>query len=184
MKKKPVLLMLFGIIAFSLTQSCSSPQSPGEEESSVLDEMVRKPKEKIYKPKEKVEIYLTFVKLLEENGDTTKCIAMFDANGDFDIDSLTTVFIPQKGIQGHIHWITAEESGIQKYDIEIVSQSDSVRISQKDVTYQDGEWILALPEDIPVIRAEDEIIKYNLICITDEGDTLGHDPYIRIPKSE
>lgn len=183
MKKKPVLLMLLGIIAFSLTQSCSSPQSSGEEESSVLDEMVRKPKEKIYVPKEEVWIYLVSVKLLE-NGDTVKRIGMFDSNGDCDIDSLTTTFIPQEGVQGHIKWKKAHLGGIRKIDtVKFVNESDLAIISQKDVTYQDGEWILTLPKDIPLIREEDIIIKYLLRVITDEGDTLEHDPYIRVPES-
>ncbi|MBN2481830.1 MAG: hypothetical protein JXB19_08830 [Bacteroidales bacterium] len=189
MKKTSVLVMLFSIITLSLTQYCRSDRNTdGSGQSIEPEKTVYKPPEKIYEHKETVRIYLTSVKQAGENGDTAYHLAMFDANGDYAIDSLTTVFVISKERKsGHIKWKLVQHSGIQEI-IEFKPEDGVPHIIFQEAVIQENEdeWNLDLTEDmLKKVNAEGVTEKYIIKYIPEHyNDTVTIDPYIKIPPPQ
>ena len=184
MKKTPYLVMLFGILAFILAQNCDSGGNKVVSEPSATSDTVDKPKEKVYEPKETVEIYMVSIQQIEKNGDTTHHLAMFDANGDFGVDRLATTFVAERGKSGHIKWKKVHKSGIKKLiEIKYAGDGEPIIFKKGPVYKDDNEWDLEIPENILIIigntvRQEKYIIKY---LLENGNDTVTIDPYLRVP---
>jgi hypothetical protein len=180
MKKTTTLLIFISIMVISLTQGCNKTNivAPGTSVESIDTA-------RIYESKDTVAIYLTSVKRKEGNGKPSYHLAMFDANGDWGIDTLITVFRINsiKAGSGNIQWIKTKKSGIMKIT-EIKSLADSTIIFKKG-TYEHphGVWNLDLPQDINIPPGETIKEKYIIIYIpADNKDTtIIIDPYLRIP---
>jgi hypothetical protein len=184
MKKTPFIVVLLGIGAFSLTQNCAGDRS--KPETGKLKEAVdtiKKPNKNIYEHKETVEIYLCSIRQIGERGDTSYHLAMFDANGDYAVDTLTTMFLPEKSKPGHIKWKEVYNSGIGKIiNIEYAGVGEPI-IFKNGVSHQTGDgWNLDLREDLykyvgEKVLKEKYIIKYIPV---NYNDTVIIDPYLRV----
>lgn len=186
MKKTTPLLMLLSIMIICLTQNCKSDRNKVEsDQSPVPVDTVKKPKEKIYEPKETVEIYLTSIKQQGENREISYHLAMFDANGDYAVDSLITMVLPKKGKPEHIKWKKVHASGIKEIkEIKYVGADKPIIFKESMISKVDGEWNLEIPDNIleivgDSIRIEKYIIKY----VPEDSDeiTVEIDPYLRVP---
>ncbi len=178
MKKTTTFLIFLCIMVISLTQSCDKKNIVAPCKSIGSKDSV-----KIYESKDTVAIYLASVKRKDGNGKSSYHLAMFDANGDWGIDTLITVFKmdnPKKPSSGNIQWIKVMKSGIKKI-IEIKPVKDSTVIFRNGTKEHHGVWNLSL-KDInipPCGTMEKYIIKY---IPKGSNDTITIDPYIRIPE--
>lgn len=136
-------------------------------------------------PKDTVAIYLTSVKRKDGHGKYSYHLAMFDANGDWDIDSLVTKIRidTSKFKSGNIQWIKVKKSGINNI-VEIIS-AELKPVIFRDSAYEHPHdvWNLNIPEDIHIppggTKPEKYIIKY--IPEDNKDTTIIIDPYLRIP---
>ena len=164
--------MFLIIMVISLTQSCDKMNIIKTDNS--IDSLKGH--------KDTLAIYLTSVIQQDVNSKSSYHLAMFDANGDYAIDSLISVYrmdTLKKPRSGNIQWIKVKQSGIKKI-IEIKPVEDSTVIF-RNVTYeQHGVWNLSLKNiSIPPGRTiEKYIIKY---IPAGTNDTITIDPYLRIP---
>lgn len=184
MKKTPFIVILLGIGAFSLTQNCVYDRNkPETGQSKEAVDTVKKPNKKIYEHKETVEIYLTSIKQIGERGDTSYHLALFDANGDYAVDTLTTLYLLKKDNPGKFMWRKVHESGIRKIiAIEYTGDKGSIIFENGVRHLGDDIWDLDLPEDIFVKIKGKEITEKYIIKYLPEGsnDTVIIDPYIRV----
>jgi hypothetical protein len=184
MKKTPFIVILLGMTAFMLTQNCNPGRNePGPDQPLVPEDTVYKTKEKIYEPKETVEIYLASIKQKDENGDTTYHLALFDANGDYAVDSLTTIFFPENSKPGQIKWKKVHKSGIKEIvEIKYAGEGKPVIFRSIVSRLPGDEWKLDLTEDLLKFIGDSVVIeKYIIRYIpVNENDTVSIDPYLRV----
>jgi hypothetical protein len=185
MKKTPFIVILLGILAFSLIQSCTSDRKqPTIDTSKETVDTVKKPDKKIYVPKETVTIYLAAFKQIGENGDTTYHLALFDANGDFAVDNLTTIFLPEQNIPGHIKWKKVHNGGIKRItEIRYAGEGDPIIFRNGLNRLAEDEWNLDVPLDIAKYLGDSGVTeKYVITFIPEEGNVpVPIDPYLRVP---
>jgi hypothetical protein len=166
-------------MVISLTQCCDKkPLVPTDDSTESKDSVA------IYESKDTVAIYLASVKRKDVHGKALYHLAMFDSNGDWDIDSLVTIIRidPMKVKSGNIQWIKVVKSGIRRIT-EIKSVSDSTIIF-KNGTYEHphGVWNLILPKEIYVHPGKKFEEEYIITYIPEDKDTtIIIDPMIRVP---
>jgi hypothetical protein len=178
MKKTTTLLMFLSVMVISLTQSCNKTVTT-ETKTPPVDSI------KIYEAKDTVAIYLTSVRRNDGNGNYSYHLAMFDANGDYAIDTLITVFKMDNAIKpssGNIQWIKVTRSGIKKI-IEIKPVNDTTVIFRNGTSEKHGVWNLDLPDTINIPEGMHYIKEKYLIKYIPKGsnDTITIDPYLRVP---
>lgn len=184
MKKTPFLVILLGILSFSLTQNCTFDwKQPKNDQARETVDTIKKPGKKIYEHKETVTIYMASVKLIEENGDTTYHLALFDANGDFAVDTLTTLYLIGKDKPGNFKWKKVQESGIKKIvSIQYTGEDPPVIFKNGVKETSEDEWDLSLTEDVmKTIGNANFREKYSIVYLrmhADQPDTI--DPYLRV----
>lgn len=159
-------------MVISLTQCCK------EKSGSVVGSI---DSAYIYVPRDTVAIYLTSIKRNDGHGIFSHHLAMFDGNGNYSIDSLTTVYTYNKARPGNIQWIRVVNSGIKKI-VEIKS-AELKPVIFRDSAYEHphGIWNLNIPEGIN-LPPGGITEKYSITYILKEtNDTIIIDPYLRIP---
>ncbi len=186
MKKTPSLLMLLSIMLISLTQSCKyDGNKVVANPSTIIEDTVKKPKEKIYEPKEKVEIYLASIKQKGGDGEISYHLAMFDANGDYAVDSLITMVFPIKGKPEHIKWKKIHDGGIREIkEIKYVGTDEPIIFRKGMINKVDDEWDLEIPINIhELIGDTTRTEKYIIIYVPEDNVeiTVEIDPYLRVP---
>jgi hypothetical protein len=175
MKKTTTFLIFLIIMVIGLTQSCNKTTIV---ETKQLDEL----NDSVKGLKDTVAIYLTSVIRQDVNGKSSYHLAMFDANGEYAVDSLITVIrmdTSKKPSSGTIQWIKVVKSGIKKI-IEIKPVEDSTVIFRNGASEHHGVWNLSLKGiNIPPGKTiEKYIIKF---IPKGSNDTITIDPYLRIP---
>jgi hypothetical protein len=179
MNKATTFVLFLSIMVISLMQCCDNRPVVATGDSTGSKDSVN-----IYESKDTVAIYLASVKRKDGHGKDSYHLAMFDANGDWGIDTLVTIIKidPSKDKSGNIRWIKVVKSGIKRI-IEIKSLADSTIIF-KNGTYEHphGVWNLNLPKEIyehPGKTIEEE---YLITYIPEDKDTtIIIDPMIRVP---
>jgi hypothetical protein len=164
MKKLTPFLLFIGIMAINLASCYKNDLS------------------KVYSQKDTLAIYLTSVERKDTNGKATYHLAMFDANGDFAIDHLTTIFKKHVGRPGKILWIKVIGSGIQEIT-EIRSNVTSPVIFKNGTYKTDGIWNLDLTDNLDSVRTKPVKEEYTILYIPEgKHDTIPIDPYIKVPE--
>jgi hypothetical protein len=185
MKKTPPLLLLFSIMVIGLTQSCSCKKNNvGPDIFTRSNDSVNDLKKPIYEPKDTVAIYLTSVKRKDGNGKYSYHLAMFDANGNWGIDTLVTGIKHPTGKSRKIQWIKVIGSGIKEIAEIKCTESEPPKIFKNIVQKQNnGVWNLTLPDTIEIPKDRPYIKEKYLIKYIPEGsnDTITIDPYLRVP---
>jgi len=185
MNKRTVLLMLLSIMVIGLTQSCSCKKNNAETNLiSVSNDSVNELKKPIYEPKDTVAIYLTSVKRKDGNGKYSYHLVMFDANGDWGIDTLVTGIKHNIGKSRKIQWIKVISSGIKEIAEIKYTESKPPEIFKNIVQKQkNGVWNLNLPDTIKMPKDKPYIKEKYCIKYIPEGsnDTITIDPYLRVP---
>jgi hypothetical protein len=181
MKKTIPFLVLIGFVAVGLLLSCDKKNTV-EPDGSIksIDTFT------VYEPKDTVAIYLASVRRKENNGKYSYHLSMFDANGDWRIDSLVTVYRMnlKHPRPGNIMWIKALNGGIKRITEIVPVKGDSSEIFKYGTfEHPHGVWNLTIPEDIITTPGERKVEKYIIKYIPkDKIDTLIIiDPYLRIP---
>jgi hypothetical protein len=178
MKKTTCPLVLLCAIPLLLAFTCEPGvnKTASSEQASTGDTLVD-PSGKAYVRKDAMEIYLAPVRTPEATKDKRVRLALFDANGDYAVDTLRTKLLQNTKF---VLWRTVRNSEIRTItEIKYVgSQEKAVLFKKGARKISNNEWILFLPDSLPGLPIEE---KYS-ITFTLENSTTPYtiDPYLRV----